>query len=92
MRARTFLRHWSLQRHLDCGKHERALEREALIDRAAVAYAERLEGQPSSLPETRVETNANTQAILQAGGGLVGESLLPELTDWGFGGEGLEGL
>ena len=59
--TRTFLRHSSLQRHLDCGKHERALERETLMDRAAVAYAERLEGQPSSLPEARVETNANTQ-------------------------------
>ena len=31
------------------------------MDRAAVAYAERLEGQPSSLPEARVEINANTQ-------------------------------
>lgn len=59
--TRTFLRHSSLQRHLDCGKHDRALERETLMDRAAVDYAERLEGQPSSLPETRVETNANTR-------------------------------
>lgn len=59
--TRTFLRHSSLQRHLDCGKHERALERKTLMDRAAVAYVERLEGQPSSLPETRVETNANTR-------------------------------
>ena len=59
--TRTFLRHSSLQRHLDCGKHKRALERETSIDRAAVAYAERLEGQPSSLPEPRVETNGNTR-------------------------------
>ena len=48
----TFLRHSSLQRHLDCGKHQRTLEHETLLDRAAVAYAERLEGQPSSVPET----------------------------------------
>ena len=54
--TRTFLRHSSLQRHLDCGKHERALERETLMDRAAVAYAERLEGQPSSVPETMANT------------------------------------
>ena len=39
---RTFLRHSSMQRHLDCGKHERALERETLTDRAIKAYAERL--------------------------------------------------
>lgn len=54
--TRTFLRHSSLQRHLDCGKHERALERETLMDRAAVAYAERLEGQPYSVPETIANT------------------------------------
>ena len=54
--TRTFLRHSSYQRHLDCGKHERALERETLMDRAAVAYAEGLEGQPSSVPETIANT------------------------------------
>ena len=35
---RTFLRHSSMQRHLDCGKHERALERETLMDGAGMAY------------------------------------------------------
>ena len=54
--TRTFLRHSSLQRHLDCGKHERALERETLMNRTAVAYAERLEAQPSSVPETIAST------------------------------------
>ena len=34
-----------MQRHLDCGKHERALERETLTDRAVKVYAEKLEGQ-----------------------------------------------
>ena len=43
--TRTFLRHSSMQRHLDCGKHERALERETLTDRAIKVYAERPEGQ-----------------------------------------------
>ena len=51
----TFPRHSSLQRHLDCGKHQRTLEHETL-DRAAVVYAERLEGQPSSVPETIANT------------------------------------
>ena len=54
--TRTFIRHSSLQRHLDCGKHERAQERETSKDRAAVAYAERLKGQPSSVPETIANT------------------------------------
>ena len=46
-----FLTHSSLQRHLDCGKHERALERETLMDRASMAYAEKLEGHAPSVPE-----------------------------------------
>ena len=54
--TRTFLRHSSMQRHLDCGKHERALERETLTDRAIKAYAERLEGQTPSVPEVIANT------------------------------------
>ena len=40
-----------MQRHLDCGKHQRALERYTLLDRAAVGYAQRLEGQCEAVPE-----------------------------------------
>ena len=45
-----------MQRHLDCGKYERALERETLTDRAIKAYAERLEGQTPSVPEVVANT------------------------------------
>ena len=58
--TRTFLRHSSMQRHLDCGKHDRALERETLIDRAATAYAERLEGQTTSVPEIMSNTRPDS--------------------------------
>ena len=74
----TFLRHSSLQRHLDCGKHERALERETLMDRAAVAYAERLEGQPFSVPKpiahTRPEYTFSASEKLSMGWALKASS------------------
>ena len=49
--VKTFLRYSSVQRHLDCEKHQRALERYTLLDRAAVGYAQRLEGQCEAVPE-----------------------------------------
>ena len=49
--VKTFVRYSSMQRHLDCGKHQRALERYTLLDRAAVGYAQRLEGQCEAVPE-----------------------------------------
>ena len=58
--TQTFLRHSSMQRHLDCDKHDRARERETLIDRAATAYAERLEGQTTSLPEIMSNTRPDS--------------------------------
>ena len=42
--AKTFLRHSSLLRHLDCGKHQLVLERETLFDKAALEYQHQLEG------------------------------------------------
>lgn len=48
---RTFMRHSSMMQHLDCGKHQRALERETLYDKAALEYAEQLEGQATSHPQ-----------------------------------------
>ena len=47
----TFLRHSSLQMHLDCEKHSRVLKRETLLDKAVLSYAEALEGQAVSIPE-----------------------------------------
>ena len=49
--VKTFLRYSSVQRHLDCEKHQRALERYTLLDRAAVGYAQRLEGQCEAVLE-----------------------------------------
>ena len=49
--VKTFVRYSSMQRHLDCGKHQRALERYTLLDRAAVGYAQRLERQCEAVPE-----------------------------------------
>ena len=48
--TRTFLRHSSLMQHLDCGKHQRSLERETLFDKASLEYAEKLEGQTMLVP------------------------------------------
>ena len=42
--TKTFLRHSSLLRHLDCGKHQLVLERETLFDKAALEYQHQLEG------------------------------------------------
>ena len=52
----TFLRHSSLQRHLDCGNHKQVLERETLLDRAALAYAGALEGQTATVPQISTMT------------------------------------
>ena len=52
--VKTFVRYSSMQRHLDCEKHLRALERYTLLDRAAVGYAQRLERQCEAVPELDV--------------------------------------
>jgi len=49
--VKTFERYLSMQQHLDCGKHLRALERSTLLDRAAVGYAQRFEGQCEAVPQ-----------------------------------------
>ena len=49
--AKTFLRHSSLLRHLDCGKHQLVLEREMLFDKAALEYQHQLEGHRGDTPE-----------------------------------------
>ena len=49
--VKTFARYSSMQRHLDFEKHQRALERSTLLDKAAIGYAQRLEGQCEAVPE-----------------------------------------
>ena len=54
----------SLQHHLDLGKHECATEHETLLDRAALGYAERLQGQSGSIPQieqVRKQLNLSNQ-------------------------------
>ncbi|KAK3744162.1 hypothetical protein QZH41_006680 [Actinostola sp. cb2023] len=48
--TKTFLRHSSMMRHLDCGKHQCTLEHETLLDKAALEYAEQLEGHSTMVP------------------------------------------
>ena len=48
---KTYQRFSALQHHLDCGRHERALEHETLLDKAAHGYSERLQGQSGGFPE-----------------------------------------
>ena len=47
---KTFMRHSSLIKHLDCGKHKRALEHETLFDKAMTEYATRLECGATKVP------------------------------------------
>ena len=58
----------SLQRHLDCGKHHRVIEKESLLDRAIAGYSERLDLQSGGVPTIQTETVHKLQAG-KAGGG-----------------------
>ena len=46
---KRFIRHCSVLRHLDYGKHQYTLEHETLYEKAAVQYAEQLEGQGATM-------------------------------------------
>ena len=48
---KSYQRYSSLHKHLEIGKHKRALERETLFDRAMLGYASRLEHGASAAPE-----------------------------------------
>lgn len=48
---KSYQRYSSLQKHLDCGKHKRALEEETLFDRAILGYASRLERGDTAVPK-----------------------------------------
>ncbi len=47
--VKTFQRFSSLQTHLDIGKHKYALERETLLDKAKIKYAQKLESGQSAI-------------------------------------------
>ena len=67
---KVYQRFSSLQHHLDLGKHECALEHETLLGRAAVGYAERLQGQSGSVPQieqVRKQLNLSNQPFLPMG-------------------------
>ena len=60
----SYQRFSSLQRHLDCGKHVRALESETMLDKAVRGYAARLESQFTRVPqfgEDATVTNVSTR-------------------------------
>ena len=69
---KSYQRHWSLQKHLECGKHKRALEYETLYDRAMLGYASRLEQGASAVPELRDSelTSSSFSPSLQMGWAL----------------------
>ena len=48
---KSYQRHSSLQKHLECGRHKYVLEYETLYDRAVLGYASRLEKGPSAVPQ-----------------------------------------
>ena len=64
---KRYQRHSSLQRHLDCGKHHRVIEKERLLDSAIAGYSERLDVQSGDVPNIPTEVNK-----LQAAGGQLG--------------------
>ena len=49
--TKSYQRFSALQRHLDCGKHVRALESETMLDKVVRGYAARLEGEFTSVPQ-----------------------------------------
>ena len=69
----TFLRHSSMQRHLDCGRHKRELERNTLLDKVTLTYAEALEGQTACAPQLETCTmlvSAHNDSNMKMGWGL----------------------
>ena len=57
-----------MMQHLDCGKHQRALEQETLFDKAVLEYAEHLEGQPTLVPVVSMVSTRASHADRQVMG------------------------
>ena len=64
---KSYQRHSSLLKHLECGKHKRALEYETILDRAVLGYASRLEEGASIVPEIQ-ETELSLVSSSQSSG------------------------
>lgn len=69
---KTYQTFSSLQRHLDLGKHERALVNETLLDKAVLCYADRLQEQFCGIPQIQVRKylNLTSQPCLPMGWAL----------------------
>ena len=65
--TKSYQRFSALQRHLDCGKHVRALESETMLDKAVRGYASRLEGRFTSVPQFGVDTISADAPARQSG-------------------------
>ena len=70
--VKTFQRFSSLQKHLDGGRHKYALERESLLDKAMLRYAENLECGASSIDEQvkEIAEESHEVSILKMGWAL----------------------
>ena len=70
--VKRYQRFSSLQRHLNCGKHKRELEKETIFDRAATGYAERLDKQSGCVPTLQAFQSAKSprQHVLSMGWAL----------------------
>ena len=65
--TKSYQRFSALQRHLDCGKHVRALESKTMLDKAVRGYAARLEGQFASVPQFGEDTISADAPARQSG-------------------------
>lgn len=61
--VQTFVRHSSLVKHLDCGKHKRALEHESLYDKAMIEYVSNLECGAGKCPTVLEVSRPSLQTV-----------------------------
>jgi len=58
--VKTYQRFSALQLHMDCGKHQRSLEKETLYDKAVRGYSVRLDEQFGAVPQMQQFTTNET--------------------------------
>ena len=63
--TKSYQRFSALQHHLDCGTHQRSLEHETLLDKAALGYASRLEKQHVGVPQMQLFTRSESGQPVQ---------------------------
>ena len=61
---KTFVRYSSMHRHLDFGKHQHALEQSTLLDKAAIGYAQKFEGEMPSCSQAGRRVGHSSQVPL----------------------------